>query len=290
MTFYYKPKSPLSHIPATAKPTVSSTKSASSKKPSSVKKPSSASKKAASTKAEPKQTEEVSNQIADKKERKRRDVSKESVDTDFEALQARIETEIARLRESTEKVRGIKFLRSINKALKTLHSDTKRVMKLKKKNNRKKTVVSGFLKPIKISAELAAFTGWDVNGTYSRVNVTKHICDYIKNNKLFNEEDKRLIIVDTKLKALLKYDPSNPPLDEKGNQAPLNYFRLQKYLKPHFIKFDAPASKDDAKSEGAAKTKTARAKSAPVKTSKGSKKVVVEDDDEDDVEEEDLDE
>src|SRR5579872_5114169 len=71
-------------------------------------------------------------------ERKRRDISKESVDGDFDTLQNRIEQEIQRLRGSNEKTRGVKFLRSVNKALKMLHSDTKRVMKLKKRNNRKK--------------------------------------------------------------------------------------------------------------------------------------------------------
>lgn len=195
----------------------------------------------------------------EKKERKRRDVTKETVDADFDALQTRIEDEITRLRESSEKVRGIKFLRSINKSLKTLHSDTKRVMKLKKKNNRKKNVVSGFLKPIKISDDLAEFTGWDVEGTYSRVNVTKFICDYIKEHSLFDENDKRLILCDDSLKSLLDYDSENPPNDADGNPAPLNYFRLQKYLKPHFIKIETP--KEDApKAKPAAKKATKKAK------------------------------
>jgi len=169
-------------------------------------------------------------------ERKRRDISKESVDGDFDTLQNRIEQEIQRLRGSNEKTRGVKFLRSVNKALKMLHSDTKRVMKLKKRNNRKKAVVSGFLKPVRISAELADFTGWNVNDTHSRVATTKFICEYIKSHNLRNETDKRLILCDEKLGKLLKYDPNNPPLDEKGQPAPLNYFRLQKYLKSHFIK------------------------------------------------------
>jgi chromatin remodeling complex protein RSC6 len=216
---------------------------------------------------------------SEKKERKRREVNKETVDATFTEIQLRIEAEISKLRESTEKVRGIKFLRSINKAIKTLHSDTKRVMKLKKKNNRKKTVVSGFLKPIKITPDLAKFTGWDINETYSRVNVTKFICDYIKTHHLYNEKDKRLILCDDALKTLLDYDPDNLPEDKDGNPAPLNYFRLQKYLKPHFIKIETPVVEgSDSKK---ASVKKAPVKKAPVKK---SKKVVVEDD----VEEEDL--
>jgi len=230
---------------------------------------------------------------AEKKERKRREVNKETVDLNFGDIQTRVEAEIAKLRESTEKVRGIKFLRSINKAIKTLHSDTKRVMKLKKKNNRKKTVVSGFLKPIKITPELATFTGWDINGTFSRVNVTKFICDYIKAHHLYNDEDKRLILCDDKLKSLLKYDPANPPNDKDGKPAPLNYFRLQKYLKPHFIKIEVPKETETASGSSSEEKKPAKkapakkaAATAPAKKAP-TKKVEVED--EEDVEDEDLD-
>lgn len=235
----------------------------------------------------------ASGEVVEKKQRKHRDVSKETVDANFQTVQARVEAEIAKLRDSQEKVRGIKFLRSINKAIKTLHSDTKRVMKLKKKNNRKRTVVSGFLKLVHITPELAQFTGWEVDGTYSRVKVTKFICDYIRANKLFDEKDKRRILCDDKLKNLLKYDPNNLPLDDKGLPAELNYFRLQKYLKPHFIKIidevkpeadkTAAATEDKkpakaAKPAAAAKAKPAAAK--PTSAKAKSKKVELEDSDE----------
>lgn len=267
MKFHYKPK-------------MSSAKTVVTKKVAPKVKPV---KKVSVVKA--KADEKVDTEVdTEKKERKRREVTKETVDADFSVLQTRIESEIARLRESSEKVRGIKFLRSINKALKTLHSDTKRVMKLKKKNNRKKNVVSGFLKPIKISPELAAFTSWDVNGTYSRVNVTKFICDYIKNNGLYNEEDKRLIICDDRLKDLLSYDPENPPVDAEGKPAPLNYFRLQKYLKPHFIKIEVP--KEEVKAETVKKAPVkATAKTTVKAVKKAPKKAAVPVEEEDDEEE-----
>ena len=238
-----------------------------------------ASKKTATVSKKPKKVEPVQQptESSERKERKRRDVTKETIDNDFGALQQRIEMEITRLKDPSQKARGVKFLRSINKALKTLHSDTKRVMKLKKKNNRKKTVVSGFLKPIKISQELATFTGWDVNGTYSRVNVTKFICKYIKDNSLFNPEDMRLILCDEKLKNLLNYDPQNPGTDAEGNPTPLNYFRLQRYLKPHFIKIegDAPSAAPvaDTKAEKAApKSAPKSAAKTPAASSKAARK------------------
>ena len=89
--------------------TKANSKKASTKKTSTSTTASKKQKKA----AEPVQQPEES---VERKERKRRDVNKETIDLDFTALQQRIESEISRLRESSEKVRGIKFLRSINKA------------------------------------------------------------------------------------------------------------------------------------------------------------------------------
>jgi chromatin remodeling complex protein RSC6 len=239
----------------------------------------------------------------DKKERQRRPVDKESVDTAFTELQTRISQEIEKLREAEGKVRGIKFLRSIGKAIKTLHGDTKRVMKLKKRNNRTTKVDSGFLRPVKISKELAQFTGWDANQTYLRRNVTKHICNYIKEHHLYDEKDKRNILCDEKLRTLLNYDAATVPMGKDGKPAVLNYFRLQKYLKPHFIKIEgavkveavsvepkadaAGADKPAAKTKPAAKkaaAKAAPAASPATKAKPAAKKV-----EDEDVEDEDLD-
>lgn len=258
-----------------------SKQSATTKSASQTSETSKPSRKSESKKAEP---------STDKKERKRRVVTKETIDSSFVELQSRIEAEIARLRDKQEKNCGIKFLRSINKASKILHSDTKRVMKLKKQTNRKQPVASGFFKPVRISPELAAFTGWDINGNYCRLAVTKHICEYIKSNHLYDDDDKRKILCDDKLKTLLKYDPDNLPLDKEGKPAVLNYFRLQKYLKIHFIKTETPAqpepkttdadkSKPESKTadedKPKPKTKTTRS------TSKKGKKAELEDEDDD---------
>ena len=194
----------------------------------------------------PKQTTEDGEQKEQVK-KERRIVSKESLNTDFEALVTLVNEEIGRLRESKPKAKGIKFLKTLNKVVKQLHNDANRVTKFKKQTVRKTNTSSGFLKPVNISPELAKFTGWDVNQTYSRTQVTKFICEYVKKNKLFNEEgDKRNILVDEKLKALLKYDPKNAPKDpETGQQIPLTYFRLQQYLKYHFIKPTADSTEEE---------------------------------------------
>jgi chromatin remodeling complex protein RSC6 len=98
----------------------------------------------------------------------------------------------------------------------------------KKVTTRRNNTNSGFLKPVQISKELAKFTGWDQNELRSRVDVTKYICNYIKEKNLQDPADKRNIRVedDGNLKKLLKYDGK----DKK----PLTYYRLQTYLKGHF--------------------------------------------------------
>ena len=165
--------------------------------------------------------------VAEEQPKRKRVVSKTSVSDDFTAIVKRVSDEIERL-STSEKTRGVKFLKSLNKSLKVLHNDTLKVMKVKKSSS-KKNVTSGFLKPINISAEMASFTGWDPKQLYSRVSVTQHICEYIKKNNLFNPEDKRQIKCDAKLKTLLRYDAASA-------SEPLTYFRLQQYLKSHFIK------------------------------------------------------
>ena len=185
--------------------------------------------KAPKAEAAPATTE---NTESEKKER--RVPTKESLHTDFESLLAKISGEVERLRAAKPKAKGVKFLKTINKDIKQLHSDVNRVNKFKKNGERKASTSSGFLKPVNISSELAKFTGWDVSKAYSRTAVTKFICNYIKTKKLYEESDKRNILCDASLKSLLKYDPSNPPKDEEGKPQPLTYFRLQQYLKSHF--------------------------------------------------------
>ncbi len=164
-----------------------------------------------------------------KRQRTRRVVTKESLEKDFETLQAKIEEEIAKLREGPEKVKGVKFLRSVNKSVKILKSDSVRVLKIKPKTNRNRSTASGFMKPVRLSEEMLAFTSWDATKLYSRVDVTKFICQYIREQNLQNPEDRRKILCDDKLKALLKYDAAVA-------KDPLTYFRLQQYIQPHFIK------------------------------------------------------
>lgn len=92
---------------------------------------------------------------------------------------------------------------------------------------------SGFAKPSQISDELIKFLGKEAGTMMSRIEVSKEIAAYISSNGLKDKTNGRHIIADAKLSKLLKL----------GAADSLNFFNLQKYLKPHFIKaVPAPAT------------------------------------------------
>ena len=85
---------------------------------------------------------------------------------------------------------------------------------------------SGFVKPTRISDELAKFLEKPAGSEMARTEVTRDINKYIRTHKLQDEANGRKINPDSKLAALLKLNKS----DE------LTYFNLQRYMSPHFAK------------------------------------------------------
>lgn len=85
---------------------------------------------------------------------------------------------------------------------------------------------SGFVKPTRISEELAKFLDKPITCEMARTEVTREINKYIRNNNLQDKENGRKINPDTKLSSLLKLKKT----DE------LTYFNLQRYMSPHFAK------------------------------------------------------
>ena len=106
--------------------------------------------------------------------------------------------------------------------------ELKNAQKASKKRQRRtgNRAPSGFVKPTKISLELANFLGKPKGTEMARTEVTREINKYIRANKLQDKDNGRIIIADTKLRKLLKLKVE----DE------LTYFNLQRYMSPHFAK------------------------------------------------------
>jgi chromatin remodeling complex protein RSC6 len=170
--------------------------------------------------------------------KKKRIATRETVLNSFDSICQSIIDEITNSKED-KNVNGksLKFLRNINKNLGTLKKDAGKLIRQKKKTvdgaasdekdlNNTNKLTSGFLKPVPISNAMAQFTGWAPSELKSRVEVTKFLCSYIKDNNLQNPEDRRQILADAKLAKLLDYK----------NGTPLTYFDMQSHLKKHFPK------------------------------------------------------
>jgi upstream activation factor subunit UAF30 len=98
----------------------------------------------------------------------------------------------------------------------------------KKKRKTGNRAPSGFVKPARISNELATFLGKASGTEMARTDVTREINQYIRSHNLQDKENGRKINPDAKLKSLLKLKDT----DE------LTYFNLQRYMSPHFTKSD----------------------------------------------------
>jgi upstream activation factor subunit UAF30 len=85
---------------------------------------------------------------------------------------------------------------------------------------------SVFLQPSKISPALAKFCGVTDETMISRTDATRKIAAYIKEHNLQNPENRREILSDATLISLFALTSEDK----------LNYFNLQRYIKPHFIK------------------------------------------------------
>lgn len=163
--------------------------------------------------------------------KKRREVSGETVSAEFEALLELLRENIELSRSAGGKRAGnVKLLRQLGKRLKVLRADCMRITK-QRRTNRKNNGSSGFMKPVKVSDEMAKFAGWDPAQLRSRVDATKYICKYIKENSLQDPSDKRRINPDGKLTKLLGYTPSP--------DSPLFYYTIQQKIQKHFTNPDS---------------------------------------------------
>lgn len=147
----------------------------------------------------------------------------EDVETSVSTLSAEFLTKLGQLSNM------ISSLKNDYRALeKRMSREMKAAQKAKAKGKRKagSRAPSGFVKPTKISDELASFLGKDKGTEMARTDVTREINNYIRAHNLQDKENGRKINPDAKLASLLKLKKT----DE------LTYFNLQRYMSPHFTK------------------------------------------------------
>ena len=144
------------------------------------------------------------------------DTSSTLFDQLIDTLQSRISSDRQLLKEvralkkavSTERRQYQKFVTKYNK---------------RRSGNRR----NGFQVPTPISNQMAKFVGVPNGSEMARTEVTKFIHTYIKDKKLQNPDNGQEIFPDSKLKKLLY----------SGNSK-ITYFKLQTFLKPHFLRKD----------------------------------------------------
>jgi chromatin remodeling complex protein RSC6 len=170
--------------------------------------------------------EELDENVAlDVKKRNRRVVNKANFYDDFESFIEQLNTFFEQIKNE----KGIKNAKNaISKKAKQLQNDSYKLLKIKNLHADKKPKLennSGFMKPIKISEDLANFLETNPEEPITRVHVTKKLCQYIKEKDLQNPEDRREIIPDDKLKSLFKL----------GSEK-LTYYSMQKQIQQHIFK------------------------------------------------------
>ena len=146
----------------------------------------------------------------------------------FTALLAQLSALRSQLTSVTSQVRALS-----KRADREIKQAQKAGRKKRKSGNR---APSGFVKPTRISVELATFLGKAKGTEMARTEVTREINSYIRQHKLQDPQNGRRILADAKLRKLLKL----------GKNDELTYFNLQRYMSPHFPKSGSAAKTSSA--------------------------------------------
>ena len=162
-------------------------------------------------------------------------------DVDFAAISTEF---LAKLNQLSALIGSLKTeYRSLEKKW-TREIKTAQKTNAKRKRKSGNRQPSGFVKPTKISDELAKFLEKPVGSEMARTDVTREINKYIRSHSLQDKENGRKINPDAKLQTLLKLKKT----DE------LTYFNLQRYMSPHFAKSEKALAAASAAASAATAT------------------------------------
>jgi chromatin remodeling complex protein RSC6 len=172
--------------------------------------------------------------VKDTLEKSGQEVSfKEEEEVNIEKIESCVEDLFSKLHAQFNDSQSI--LKTLANNLKILHKEVQKEKKeliknakKTKKIKKKKTSVSGFAKPSRISEKLADFLQVPKEELIARTDATKMVLDYVKKNNLQNPDYKKQILPDEKLRNLLE--------PHFTNEDKLEYFNIQKFLKYHFLK------------------------------------------------------
>ena len=152
------------------------------------------------------------------------------------AADAAVEVDSSLMEQSGEFLVKLQQLGALINALKTeyrtLEKKWTRDLKVAQKQSSKRKrkagarAPSGFVKPTRISDELASFLAKPAGTEMARTEVTRDINKYIREHNLQDKANGRQINPDSKLASLLKVAKTDV----------LTYFNLQRYMSPHFAK------------------------------------------------------
>jgi len=113
---------------------------------------------------------------------------------------------------------------SHKQVVKSYEKNQKIIDKIQKKRENARKSPSGFAKPNKISDELCDFIGVPHGTEKSRTDITRYINNYVKEHNLNKPTNRRIILPDDKLRAIL-----NVKNDEE-----VTFFILQRLISHHF--------------------------------------------------------
>jgi len=113
---------------------------------------------------------------------------------------------------------------ALKQVVKSYDKLQKIVDKIQKKRDNARKSPSGFAKPNKISDELCDFIGVPHGTEKSRTDITRYINSYVKEHNLNKPTNRRIILPDDKLRAILNV---------KDNEE-VTFFILQRLISHHF--------------------------------------------------------
>jgi chromatin remodeling complex protein RSC6 len=130
--------------------------------------------------------------------------------------------------EAAEAAKAVK--RSVRESKRRVRKDPETMTPEERATWEARRANNAFLKPRLLSDEMATFMGLPAKSLKSQTDVTKFVSQYVKANGCFDPAHKRRIVPDAKLAKLLRV----------SDDQEVTYLNLQKFLKAHFIKTDAP--------------------------------------------------